>query len=216
MNGDEEKSRIPNSPSAADAGAELDGKRIRLRPAAAADVPLLYAWYSNPLLMSLYDGIPFPMESLEEFRDEYGLWLEIDVENGIAGTFILELKADGRAIGECSWMLVERTGPYSPDIYQVGGLIGPAELRGHGFGTEALQLLRDYLFAERGAHRLEAMTGAFNGGAMKTLHRNGFVREGVLREAVLIDGAWQDRVLFSLLRKEWEDGAAPRKDFPHD
>lgn len=197
-------------------GNALEGQRIRLRPSEVRDISTLFKWYSDPMLMSLYDGIPFPTTNLEEFEAEYHLWLETDADIGIAGSFIMELLADGRAIGECSWMLVERTGPVSPDIYQVGGIIGPEELRGHGFGTEALQLLRDYLFRERDAHRLEAMTSAFNGGAMKTLHRNGFVREGVLREAVLINNVWHDRVLFSLLRKEWESGAVPQKEFPHD
>ncbi len=57
------------------------------------------------------------------------------------------------------------------------------------------------------------MTGAFNTGAMKTLHRNGFAREGVLREAVLLGDKWQDRVLFGLLRAEWEAGAVPKAEF---
>jgi RimJ/RimL family protein N-acetyltransferase len=197
-------------------GNALEGKRLRLRPVEARDIPVLFQWYSNPMLMSLYDGIPFPTESFDAFEAEYLLWLETDADLGIAGSFIMELRADGRAIGECSWMLVERTGPFSPDIYQVGGIIGPEDLRGHGFGTEALQILRDYLFREREAHRLEAMTSAFNGGAMKTLHRNSFVREGVLREAVLIDGVWHDRVLFALLRPDWENGALPQREFPHD
>ena len=197
-------------------GRTLEGKRIRLRPSEVRDIPLLFKWYSDPMLMSLYDGIPFPVENLKVFEANYRRWLETNAEAGQAGSLILELLADGRAIGECSYMLVERTGPISPNIYQVGGLVGPKELRGHGYGTEALQLLRDYLFRDRNAHRLEAMTSAFNGGAMKTLHRNGFVREGVLREAVLINDVWQDRVLFSLLRSEWEIGAPPQKEFPHD
>ena len=197
-------------------GNAMESRRLRLRPATEQDIPTLYEWYSDPLLMSLYDGIQFTTEDFESFADEYLFWLEHDVVAGIGGSFIMELRDSGRVIGECSWNLVERTGPESPGVFQVGGLVGPKELRGHGYGTEALQLLRDYLFRQLGAHRLEAMTSAFNGGAMKTLHRNGFVREGVLRAAVLIDGTWQDRVLFSLLREEWEKGAVPQKEFPHD
>ncbi len=197
-------------------GNLLEGKRLRLRPVEVKDIPQLFEWYSDPHLMSLYDGIPFATDDEEAFQEEYRFWLDHDVEWGLAGTFIMEELDSLRPIGECSWMLVERSGPESPGIFQVGGLIGPKELRGHGYGTEALQILRDCLFREQGAHRLEAMTGAFNSGAMKTLHRNGFVREGVLRQAVLINEIWQDRVLFSLLRQEWESGAAPQKDFPHD
>jgi RimJ/RimL family protein N-acetyltransferase len=197
-------------------GKVIDGKRLRLRSAEVKDIPLLFDWYNDRTLMSLYDGIQFNTEDYEAFQEDYRFWLEHDVEWGMAGTLVMELKATHEPIGECSWVLVERTGPESPGIFQVGGLVGPVELRGHGYGTEALQLLRDYLFQELNAHRLEAMTSAFNGGAMKTLHRNGFVREGVLRQAVMINNAWQDRVLFSLLRHEWEQGAHPQREFPHD
>ncbi|HEY3296381.1 MAG TPA: GNAT family protein [bacterium] len=197
-------------------GDRIEGKRLRLRPARREDIPVLYEWYRDPKLMSLYDGIAFSAESLDTFRDQYGFWLDNDVDFGLAGSFIMELLETGRAIGECSWMMVDRTGPDSPGIYQIGGLIGPPELRGKGLGTEALRLLRDFLFAEQDAHRLEALTVAFNTGAMKTLHHNGFVREGVLREAVMVDGQWRDRVIFSLLRREWESGAAPQTDFPAD
>lgn len=197
-------------------GEVLMGKRLCLKPVRSDDIPVLYEWYRDPHLMSLYDGIPFVLESLESFTEDYGFWLENDVELELAGAFVMQHVESGKPVGECSWLLVERTGPDSPGIYQVGGIIGPSELRGKGLGSEALELLRDYLFSERDAHRLEAITGAFNTGAMKTLHRSGFVREGVLREAVLMDGVWQDRVLFSLLRSEWEQGALPQREFPSD
>lgn len=197
-------------------GELLTGARLRLRRAAREDIPRLYEWYADPGLMPLYDGVSFPITSREDFERAYSLWLDHEVEWGLAGSFILELRTDGRAIGECSWLLIDRTGPDSPGIYHVGGLIGPADLRAKGLGTEALRLLRDYLFGSLHAHRLEAMTGAFNTGAMKTLHRNGFVREGVLREAALMNGQWQDRVMFALLRREWESGSPMRHDFPAD
>jgi RimJ/RimL family protein N-acetyltransferase len=197
-------------------GDVLEGKRLLLRPVAQNDIPALFEWYRDPKLLSLYDGIPFSAESLDVFRDQYSFWLDNDVALDLAGAFIMVLRETKAIVGECSWMLVDRTGPDSPGIFQVGGLVGPGELRGKGLGTEALRLLRDYLFRERGAHRLEALTVAFNTGAMKTLHHNGFSREGVLREAVLVDGEWRDRVMFSLLRREWEEGAKPRSDFPAD
>ncbi len=190
-------------------GETFEGKRFRLRPVTERDISVLYEWYRDPTVMSLYDGIHFWAEDLESFREEYRLWLNEEVRLGFAGSFMMDLKESGQPVGECTWVLVDRTGPDSPGVFQVGGLIGDRQLHGQGYGTEALKLLRDYLFEHCNAHRLEAITRAFNSGAMKTLHRNGFSREGVLREAVLVDGKWQDRVLFSLLRYEWEQGANP-------
>ena len=190
-------------------GNILVGKRLRLRPATVDDIPTLYKWYSDPSLMSLYDGVQFPVEDFETFRESYSFWLENEVEMGFGGSFMMELIETNRSIGECTWVVVDRTGPDSPGVYQVGGLISPQELRGKGLGTEALLLLRDYLFRDLHAHRLESMTYAFNSGAMKTLHHCGFTREGVLREAVLSGDQWQDRVLFSVLRREWRAGRIP-------
>lgn len=197
-------------------GSAFESKRLRLRPVSEQDIPQLFEWYRDPLLMSLYDGIQFPTDNLEVFAESYSMWLENDVAWELAGAFIMELHDSAQAVGECSWTLVDRTGPDSPGIYQVGGLVGPPELRSKGLGTEALRLLRDYLFSEKKAHRLEAITSAFNSGAMKTLHRNGFVREGVLREAVLMENKWRDRVIFSLLRQEWERGAVAQPEHPGD
>ncbi len=183
----------------------LEGQRLRLRPVRADDIDLLFDWYSHPEIMALYDGIQFTTSDRAIFREEFSQWLDVDREMGFAGAYILELKEDGRPIGECTWIMIQRTGPESPGIYQVGGMIGPKDLRGKGLGTEALKVLRDHLFGERDAHRLEALTGAFNTGAMKTLHHNGFEREGVLRETLFVDGAWHDRVVFGLLKSEWEN-----------
>jgi RimJ/RimL family protein N-acetyltransferase len=187
-------------------GEILESERLRFRPAGTADIPLLYDWYSYPDISALYDGLQFNTAHPDAFAEEFALWLETDAELEYAGVYIIETKPDNRPIGECTWMLVQRTGPDSPDVYQVGGMIGPPELRGKGLGSETLRVLRDFLFTHRGAHRIEAMTGAFNTGAMRTLHRNGFTREGVLRETLLVKGVWHDRVIFSILRPEWERG----------
>ena len=72
-------------------GKGLEGKRLRLRAVRRDDIPVLFEWYRDPKLMSLYDGIAFSAENLEVFRDQYEFWLNNDVELGLAGSFIMEL-----------------------------------------------------------------------------------------------------------------------------
>ena len=44
---------------------------------------------------------------------------------------------------------------------------------------------------------------SFNERAVRLYERLGFVREGVNREAYYLDYKWHDRILFSILEKEW-------------
>jgi len=73
------------------------------------------------------------------------------------------------------------------------------EARGHGHGTQAHQLLVDYLFAHTTVHRIEAATETGNIAEQKALDRAGFSREGVVRGARWRGGAWRDEVLYSIL-----------------
>jgi RimJ/RimL family protein N-acetyltransferase len=76
------------------------------------------------------------------------------------------------------------------------------EARGHGYGTQAQQLLARYLFAHTTAHRIEAVTEAGNLAEQRALEKAGFSREGVSRGAGWRDGHWRDGVTYSLLRTD--------------
>ena len=84
--------------------------------------------------------------------------------------------------------------------------LGPAG-RNRGFGTEATRLIVDYVFANLPIHRLSLDVFDFNERAAHVYERAGFVREGVLRDALYWDGEYHDSILMSILRPEWE---APR------
>ena len=53
--------------------------------------------------------------------------------------------------------------------------------------------------AELGLHRLEAGTLPDNYASQRVLQKNGFERFGLARRLLLIDGTWQDHVLFERL-----------------
>ena len=84
--------------------------------------------------------------------------------------------------------------------------IGPAELRGQGLGTEALQLLLQFAFEELNLRRVGLTVLAYNERAIKTYQAAGFVEEGVIREAAERDGSRYDLLIYGLLRDEWEGG----------
>lgn len=75
---------------------------------------------------------------------------------------------------------------------------------GNGYATEALSLVADYAFQRLSLHRLEAYVSPENEGSIRTLEKNEFVREGLLRNLIYINGVWEDHYLYALLRKDYE------------
>lgn len=84
---------------------------------------------------------------------------------------------------------------------EIGCAIFP-EHRRRGIGTQAQRLLVAELFATRPIHRIEAGTEVANIGERRALEAIGFREEGILRQADFRRGAWQDVVLYGLLRGE--------------
>lgn len=83
------------------------------------------------------------------------------------------------------------------------GITMAASYQGKGYGTEALKWTLDWAFGVAGMHAVRLSCFSFNERAVRLYERLGFVREGVNREAYYYDCIWHDRILFSMLEKEW-------------
>ncbi|WP_216205575.1 GNAT family N-acetyltransferase [Amycolatopsis aidingensis] len=77
-------------------------------------------------------------------------------------------------------------------------LSGPAEF-GKGYGTEATRLVLDFAFGMVGLHRVGLEVFAHNPRARRVYEKCGFVREGVLREALYWEGERHDVLVMSVL-----------------
>jgi [ribosomal protein S5]-alanine N-acetyltransferase len=72
-----------------------------------------------------------------------------------------------------------------------------------GFMTAALPLVLDFAFERLRLHRVEAACLPTNAPSRSLLMRTGFQQEGYARHYLLIDGKWQDHLLFAILREDW-------------
>ena len=68
-----------------------------------------------------------------------------------------------------------------------------------GYMTAAVRSVVPYVFDTLRLHRLEAACLSSNTPSMRLLKRMGFQREGIARQYLRINGAWQDHVLFALI-----------------
>ncbi len=73
----------------------------------------------------------------------------------------------------------------------------------HGYATEALSSLIDYLFRELGVQRIICSVDPRNGRSIKLMERIGFRQEAHFRKSLFQDNEWQDDLIFALQEDEW-------------
>jgi ribosomal-protein-serine acetyltransferase len=85
----------------------------------------------------------------------------------------------------------------------VGYLIGE-RFQGKGIVTLSVGAIIKYCFDHLGLNRIELRCAATNCASMRVAARLGFSREGVLRQAEFLDGAFVDNHIYGLLRSDFE------------
>ncbi|HEX4330540.1 MAG TPA: GNAT family N-acetyltransferase [Usitatibacter sp.] len=130
-----------------------------------------------------------------------GFWRErlgAAVEEFLAGRaarFVLqEGAASSPILGTCNYSNIVR-GPFLACYlgYQVA-----SAREGRGYMSEALRATNAYVFDNLGLHRIMANYRPENERSGILLERLGFVREGLAKDYLFIDGQWRDHVLTSL------------------
>jgi len=177
---------------------ELTGPRVALRRFHPGDVAEFVA-YRSSVQVARYQSwdAPFPREEGERFIHE--LAKEHPDTPGSWFQFAVALRPAGQLIGDCAAM------PHADDSRQceIGFTIAP-KYQGHGYATEAVRLLLDYLFTARGKHRITACCDPRNTASVALLERLGMRREGHLRQSTWAKGEWTDDLVYALLHDEWQ------------
>ena len=122
--------------------------------------------------------------------------------NDKSGTFLIETIGDGKKlVGAISYFYPFR---FHYSCLEIGYRITEPAERRKGYASEAVKLIVDYLFLTKGINRIQAHAVTENVGSVKVLEKNGFQREGVVRELMFIQGKFWDFDAFALLRREWK------------
>lgn len=91
----------------------------------------------------------------------------------------------------------------SEKIWCIGIDICEDDYLNRGYGTEALALWVNHLFANSEFHKLCLDTWSFNPRMMKVAERIGFIPEGIQRQMQFWEGEWLDLIHYGMLREEW-------------
>ena len=112
--------------------------------------------------------------------------------------FLLEDKASGKIIGRCglhNWNTDHSRA-------EIGYHMEDENFKQKGLMSEAVQAIIDYGFKMLNLNRIEALVADYNTASLRLLEKNGFVKEGLLRNHYYINGTFEDSVMFSKLNEE--------------
>jgi RimJ/RimL family protein N-acetyltransferase len=170
----------------------LQGRLIELRPVRESDLEEMYAAH-----VKIADRGPhFPLGVLSEpaFRREFaenGFWQREE------GTLLI-FTPEGELAGH-----IEFFKPVSYwDAFELSYQLYGDRFAGRGYSTEAVQLVVDYLFANKKQHRIHLVIIPENVASVRIAEKCGFVLEGTVRGAFFNNGRNQDVLLYSLLRDD--------------
>jgi RimJ/RimL family protein N-acetyltransferase len=173
----------------------LRGDLVTLRPIASSDLPIIRCWFDDPETMRFW-AMPRPFVTERQFEaDLLGRFASFEEE----GYFMI-IDPAGEPIGWIDYGAVDQRSRSA----ELGVLIGEADARGKGYGSDAIRVLLRHLVHDRGLHRVSLTTLAWNERALRTYLSLGFREEGVLRDHRYVDGGYVDEIQMSMLRPEFD------------
>jgi ribosomal-protein-alanine N-acetyltransferase len=171
---------------------EIQGSAFTLRGWFDGDEASLQKHADNPNVSAfLLDRFPYPYSLNDAFiwvafmrQQERQTNFAIAIDGQVCGGIAVDLKVDANhQEAEIGYWLAE---PYW----------------GRGIITEAVQLLTHYAFENLGIIRIQAGVFSKNTASMRVLEKAGYVKEGIMRNALIKKGEVMDKHLYAILKPE--------------
>lgn len=170
---------------------------IQLRELHVSDVVSFYDYYINP---EVHQYIPSDIPTdIKEARDEIIFWKSLfnrgkGIYWGVANTFNDELVG---MIGLNKYSRennrIELSFELSKDYW------------GRGIISSAIEKVLDFAFNEMKINRVEALTSPKNLASCRVLSKNGFIKEGILKEYRCCQSKYHNMAMYSILERKYNN-----------
>jgi [ribosomal protein S5]-alanine N-acetyltransferase len=182
----------------------LETKRLALRPLMAKDDLSVRELANDPRIarLSIWPMRGYGRKMCRRWSaGTHQGWVE-----GAVAEFAMELKSGGDVVGLIG-LDAREAGPASAEL----AFLLKVGFWGQGYATEAGAAVVEFGFKRLKLNRIYARHIASNTASGRVLAKLGMKQEGVLREFAPKGKGFEDAVLLSLLRREWEEGNEERR-----
>jgi len=175
----------------------LTGKHVRLEPLSEQHVAGLAVAGQDA---SIWRWMPYGDVNSQEKMQQWVANILAHKAEGTDQPFVVIHLASGKIAGSTRYMEIR---PAHRGL-EIGGTWYATEFQRTAVNTEAKYLLLCQAFEVLGCIRVQLKTDLRNERSQKAIERIGAVREGVLRNHMILpDGRTRDSVYFSILDREW-------------
>jgi RimJ/RimL family protein N-acetyltransferase len=179
----------------------LMGERVLLRALEERDLDPIWEAYQDFDLQLTTDGDAPPMSD----RQVHDFWAQRIADPAPAMRyFVIEPLAGhpgaGRFAGMCNLYDIDMRNRHA----ELGLWLASADMRGKGYGTDAVRTLLPYAFEVARLEKVYLTVCDFNEAGLRCYERIGFRYEGRLRHQIYYQGRYWDEWPMRMLRSEWE------------
>jgi [ribosomal protein S5]-alanine N-acetyltransferase len=175
---------------------DLETERLVLRPYSLADANRVQEMCGDWAVAATALNLPHPYPDGAAEQ-----WISTHADNFRQGTVVtlaITLKPDGPVVGSVGLTVNQR--------HKRGelGYMVAKEYWNRGYCTEAAKALTGYGLSVLGLNRIQAMHFPRNSASGRVMQKLGMTREGLLRQYVCNRGTFEDLVVYSIIRQEFE------------
>lgn len=173
----------------------IKGNSINLRHVRESDLDSLYGLMND--LDHRGSFTRTQIKSPVHFRNEFH-------SNGFSSEsselFVIASK-DDRILGTIGHFA---TAPYS-SARELGFSVFSTKSRDQGIATEAVCLITEYLFHSFPLNRVQICMPTEHQACEQVALKNGYIKEGVVRGSIFVQGKFLDTLLYSILRRDFSE-----------
>lgn len=176
----------------------LTTPRLKIRNLRESDLEAFHQYRSNTEITKYQGFDTYSRDQSRSFIAEHqnkllivpGEWVQYAIEN----------ISSQQLVGDCAIYLQ----PTDSRIAETGITISHLHQR-QGYAKETMLGLINFLFSEKGIHRIEETVDAENLASIRMLESLSFRKEAYFIENTFFKGKWGSEFQYAMLRREWEN-----------